>query len=183
VFYPLHIPTPSELKDHEASASKHGDINVAASLATSTKDKGFKFLTANDYVANYKSGKWTPTFVVNHVMQAIAKSESASPALRAFVAINFDEAIAEAERSTARYANKKSLGPLDGVPFAVKCEMDVKGFNTTLGTSFWGKYNGVASQDVVAVARMKAQGAIMTGILNMHEIGIGAIGHNAVYGL
>jgi amidase len=50
-----------------------------------------------------------------------------------------DTALAAAQASTERYKNGKPLGPLDGVPVAVKDEVLVKGYKRTLGSKLYFK--------------------------------------------
>ncbi|RIB02002.1 putative glutamyltRNA amidotransferase subunit A [Gigaspora rosea] len=83
---------------------------------------------------------------------------------------NKDDILAQAEASTSRYNNGQSLGPLDGVPVAVKDEIDVTGYETRVGTSFFNRGNP-ASNDACLVKKLRDQGAIIIGKTNMHEIG------------
>ena len=138
MFYPITIPSPNNRADHAAKALRY-DINIASNIDSITSES-FHYLTARDYVNNYKAGKWTPTQVATAVIESITRSESASPPLRAYVHLNTQQLLSAAAASTERYRSNTSLGPLDGVPFAVKAETDVEGFNTTLGTSFFGAY-------------------------------------------
>ena len=72
------------------------------------------------------------------------------------------------------------MSVFDGVPVAVKDEMDMTPFPTTAGTAFLGR--APAKQDATIVARMRAAGAMLIGKTNMHEIGIGVTGHNPHHG-
>ncbi len=58
-------------------------------------------------------------------------------------------------------------GPLDGVPVAVKEEMDVIGYPTTLGTAFLG--SEVAATDALAIARLRAAGNLISRLGVMRE--------------
>jgi len=68
------------------------------------------------------------------------------------------------------------------VPIAIKDEMDVRGYPTTIGTSFHGARTGPTTRDATVVARLRAAGAIIVGKANMHEIGIGVTGLNPHHG-
>jgi len=61
----------------------------------------------------------------------------------------------------------------------VKDELDVAGYRTSVGTRFLSR---VAAEDATVVARVRAQGALVLGKVNMHEVGIDTTGFNAHHG-
>jgi Asp-tRNA(Asn)/Glu-tRNA(Gln) amidotransferase A subunit family amidase len=69
---------------------------------------------------------------------------------------------------------------LDGVPVAVKDEVDMMPYPTTVGTKFLGRTPATA--DSTVVARLRAAGALLLGKTNMNEIGINPEGINAHHG-
>ncbi|GAB4499090.1 MAG: hypothetical protein OHK003_13680 [Anaerolineales bacterium] len=72
-------------------------------------------------------------------MDAIEASDRSDAPLRAFIAVNHDDVMRQAHESAERFKNGKPLSVFDGVPVAVKDEMDVTPYPTTVGTSFLGK--------------------------------------------
>ena len=58
----------------------------------------------------------------------------------------------------------------------------MKGYETTEGTSFIGRVNGVAAEDCDPVKRLRDAGAMIIGKTNMPEIGLGTTGFNAHFG-
>jgi Asp-tRNA(Asn)/Glu-tRNA(Gln) amidotransferase A subunit family amidase len=64
------------------------------------------------------------------------------------------------------------LGLLDGIPIAVKDEIDVKGYETNVGTKFIN-YGNPATSDATIIERLREKGAIILGKTSMHEIGFG----------
>lgn len=86
----------------------------------------------------------------------------------------------EARLSDERRRNGKSLGKLDGIPVAVKDNIDVAGMVSYAGTRH--DFGGPAARDAVAVARLRAAGAIVVGKLNMHEGALGATSDNPYWG-
>ncbi|UCH59582.1 MAG: amidase [Anaerolineales bacterium] len=141
---------------------------------------GFKFNTIQDYAHAYREGRTTPVQVAEAALAAIADSEQHNPALHVFIAMKADDVLEQAQAATQRIQQGTSLGILDGVPVAIKDELDMIPFPTTIGTRFLG-HSPVAA-DATVVARLRAAGALLLGKTNMHEIGIGVTGHNTHYG-
>jgi Asp-tRNA(Asn)/Glu-tRNA(Gln) amidotransferase A subunit family amidase len=144
------------------------------------KDKGFAFSTIEDYARAYRSGKVTPEETAHKVIESIEKCDKTEPALRAFIAYKREDIMKQAEQSSKRFAKGKPLGVLDGVPVAVKDEIDQIPYGTTVGTRFLGKTP--AGQDATVVKRLRDAGAVLIGKTNMHEIGIGVTGLNPHHG-
>ncbi|MBI5548836.1 MAG: amidase [Deltaproteobacteria bacterium] len=138
------------------------------------------FVPARDYAAAYREGRTTPLRVANAVLEAIDESEACTPALRAFVALDRDDLARQAALSTERHRQGAPLGPLDGVPVAIKDELDQVPYSTSGGTRFYGKRR--PSRDATTVARLRAAGALLVGKTNMHEIGIDPTGSNVHFG-
>jgi Asp-tRNA(Asn)/Glu-tRNA(Gln) amidotransferase A subunit family amidase len=150
------------------------------SFAFGKKPKDFPFLTADDYVKAYKEGTLTPLQAAEKVLAAIEASEKDAIPLRAFILFDCKEILKQAQASTKRYKEKKPLGPLDGVPAAIKDEIDMKPYATNVGTRFIG--TKPAAEDSTVASRLRAAGAILMGKTNMHEIGISPNGCNANFG-
>ncbi|MCA9540380.1 MAG: amidase [Myxococcales bacterium] len=136
--------------------------------------------TAADYVAAYAGGRTTPNDVAAQVFQAVQRLDAGPTPLRAIIAQNMTDLGAQAEASTARWKAGQPLGPLDGVPVAVKDELDQAGYPTTVGTQFMGQK--AARADATVVARLRAAGALLIGKANMQEIGLGVFGLNPHHG-
>ena len=73
------------------------------------------------------------------------------------------------------------LGPLAGVPFAVKNLFDIAGEVTLAGAKI-NRQNAPATQDATAIARLEQAGAILIGALNMDEYAYGFVTVNHHYG-
>lgn len=141
---------------------------------------GFPYAAVSDYAHAYTSGRLTPEDVARRVLDAIAASDAQDPPLRAFIATNREDALSQARESSKRFREGRTLGPLDGVPIAVKDEIDQTPYGTTFGTRFLG--GAAAGEDSTVVARLRAAGALLIGKTNMHEIGIGVTGLNVFHG-
>jgi Asp-tRNA(Asn)/Glu-tRNA(Gln) amidotransferase A subunit family amidase len=100
-------------------------------------------------------------------------------ALNCYLALCQESAQAEAERAAARARRNARLGPLDGIPIAIKDNIDVAGVPTSNG---FGGTHPAASADAEVVRRLRAQGAIILGKLNMQEGALGAVNDNPHHG-
>ena len=141
---------------------------------------GFRFETAEDFTEAYRTGRTTPLEVAERLLARSQELDRLNPPMRVFIAQEAEDLRAQAQASTERYRRGAPLGPLDGVPVAVKDEVDQAGYPTTAGTRFLGKEP--ASRDATAVARLRAAGALLVGKANMHEIGLGVSGINPHHG-
>ncbi|MCX6056069.1 MAG: amidase [Chloroflexi bacterium] len=147
---------------------------------TSSKSRKNPYQTIMDYARAYRSGESTPLVVAEKVLEAIQASEEGSKELRLFIAVYRDNVIEQAQASAERFAKKRPISLLDGVPLAVKDEVDMLPYPTTVGTRFLGKTP--AEQDATVSARLRAAGAMLVGKTNMHEIGINPNGFNDTFG-
>ncbi|MDX2225014.1 MAG: amidase [Rhodospirillaceae bacterium] len=100
--------------------------------------------------------------------------------LNSFIAVTAEMARAAAAESDARRARGQARGPLDGVPIALKDNIDLAGVATTAGIDARRKH--VADSDAPVTARLKAAGAVILGKLNMHEGAHGATTANEAFG-
>lgn len=141
---------------------------------------GFQFETIHDFTTAYLDRETSPLDVAERIVAAIGQSDQPSPALRAFIAHDAGDLLAQAQSSKERYRLGRPRGPLDGVPIAVKDELDAFPYPTTVGTRFLGK--GPAEKDAEVVARLRREGALIIGKTNMTEIGAGVTGINPHHG-
>jgi Asp-tRNA(Asn)/Glu-tRNA(Gln) amidotransferase A subunit family amidase len=165
----------------EAEAARRGPDAAAPIEPAPGRGRSFPFPTARDYTEAYRAGTATPEQVAQRALEAIAASDAHSLPLRAFIACDRADVLAQARASAERWRSGRPIGPLDGVPVAVKDEVDQVPYPTTAGTSFLGR--APAAADSTAVARLRAAGALLLGKTNMHEIGINPTGLNVHYGI
>lgn len=95
---------------------------------------------------------------------------------------NFDPDLIrlEAKEIDDRIANGEELGPLAGVPVPVKDFMFVKGYPRTGGTLALPA--STVHEDAPVVAKIRAAGALIAGMTNLHELAYGATGINPHFG-
>lgn len=136
--------------------------------------------TISDFAESYERGLCTPVDVAERVIDATARSEALQPAMRAFIAQRADDVMQQARESHERLRSGQARSVLEGVPIAVKDELDQAPYPTTVGSRVHGRVAAVA--DATVVARLRAAGALLIGKTNMHEIGIGVTGLNPHHG-
>ena len=110
----------------------------------------------------------------------LARIEARDASLRAFLRVMREEALAAARAADARRRAGTARGPLDGVPVAVKDNIDVAGVPTSGGIGHYR--DSVAREDAFVVRRLREAGAVILGKLNLHEAALGATGDNPWFG-
>ena len=108
---------------------------------------------------------------------ALARIRKHDPLLNSFTDVTAERARARAREVDAAIAAGKSVGPLAGVPFAVKNLFDVKGLSTRAGSKI-NRDLAPASRDATLIERMEASGAVLVGALNMGEYAYDFTGEN-----
>jgi aspartyl-tRNA(Asn)/glutamyl-tRNA(Gln) amidotransferase subunit A len=103
-----------------------------------------------------------------------------NPRINAYCTLDLDRARKAAEEATETLDRNNSLGPLHGVPVAVKDDLAVQGLRYTCGSNLLAKY--IAEYDDLTVARLKRAGAIILGKTNMPEFGHKGTTDNLLFG-
>jgi len=105
------------------------------------------------------------------VEECLARIDERNGEIRALVHVAHTEALDDARLAEAAMRSGKRVGPLHGIPIAVKDVIDVKGWPTTGGSRL---FNVVpAERDAACVANLRAAGAIIIGKANLHELTAG----------
>jgi Asp-tRNA(Asn)/Glu-tRNA(Gln) amidotransferase A subunit family amidase len=177
MLHPPGLPRATPGADGDAPPPDLGPLDELVAQAAAP---GFRFETAADFARAYREGRTSPLQVAERVLDRTQQSEEHDPAMRLFIAQRRDDVLAQAHEATDRWQRGKPLSPLDGVPVAVKDEVDQQGYPTTVGTCFLGKV--AAAEDSGAVAPLRRAGAVLIGKANMHEIGLGVTGLNPHHG-
>jgi AtzE family amidohydrolase len=108
---------------------------------------------------------------------ALARIERYDGILNSFTDVTAERARARAREVDAAIAAGKNVGPLAGVPFAVKNLFDVKGISTRAGSKI-NRDLPKAARDATLIERMEAAGAVLVGALNMGEYAYDFTGEN-----
>src|SRR6266850_2317977 len=111
----------------------------------------------------------------------LARIDAVNPALNAVVRVLADEARAAAVKADQRQAAGETIGPLHGVPFTVKENIDMAGLPTTWGVPALAK--AVAPADAPVVERMRAAGAIPIARTNLPDMALRVHTDSSLHGL
>ena len=109
---------------------------------------------------------------------ALARIKQHDGVLNAFTDVTADRARAKARAIDAALAAGQDVGPLAGVPFAVKNLFDIAGLPTRAGSKI-NRERQPAARDAALVRRLEAAGAVLVGGLNMGEYAYDFTGENA----
>lgn len=131
-----------------------------------TTDIGFADVTTLG--KGYRDGSLTPSEVVEQALERLAELE---PTLNAFATPMSEMARADAGRATADLSSGRDLGPLHGIPVAIKDLIKVAGVPTGYGSRVQPAQ--IASRDAALVARLRSAGAILLGKTNLLEYAYG----------
>lgn len=131
--------------------------------------------TISDWIAAYQESSNTPQQLLANLLQEFTTKDNAWIYL------------ASSEQLTAQLANlaklvaehgKENL-PLYGVPFAVKDNIDIKGWPTTAACP---AISYMAKETATVVAKLQAAGAIVLGKTNLDQFATGLVGTRSPYG-
>ena len=119
--------------------------------------------------------RWSAREVVE---ASISRVDTVDRNLHAFCTLD-DTAIEQADEIDRRLADGLPVGPLAGVPVAVKDLISTQGLRTTFGSRLYADF--VPEHDDIVVARLRAAGAVVVGKTNTSEFGYGGVGHNHLF--
>ncbi|KAH1255316.1 Fatty acid amide hydrolase [Glycine max] len=177
-----------EVKCLDSSLSPPEKVQLALDCLPKSSEKtldgtnsSFCRWTIMDYAKAYRSGDITPSLVAERFIAAIDESTKPPLQMGFFIHYSADDILKQATESTLRYQRGEPISLLDGVPVAIKDEIDCLPYPTTGGTT-WLHKERPCSDDACCVKRLRLCGAILVGKTNMHELGSGTSGINPHYG-
>jgi aspartyl-tRNA(Asn)/glutamyl-tRNA(Gln) amidotransferase subunit A len=130
--------------------------------------------TLRDYIA---ARKVSPVELMKAVLE---RAEKLQPILNCFITLVPEEAMKAAREAEAAVMQRKPLGLLHGIPYAVKDLVNTAGVRTTFGSRLFEQ--NVPKEDAVAMARMKQAGAILFGKTTTPEFGHKALTDAPLFG-
>ncbi len=111
----------------------------------------------------------------------LGRIEAINPRVNAIVSLRpARELLAEAEAADRRLAAGEAVGALHGVPQAIKDLVDVAGMRGTRGSPLYKDH--IARTDSPYVAKIRGAGAIIVGMTNVPEFGLGSHTFNPIFG-
>ena len=129
-------------------------------------------------VRRLDGGEITATEIVESCLSEI---EDRDAHLRCFLEVDRAGALAQARDSDRRRRSGQPLGPLDGIPVAVKANLAVEGFAWSGGIGARAEIR--AAQDAAAVAALRASGTVIVGTTNLAEAALSAVTANPWFGV
>jgi len=132
---------------------------------------------ACDLAAALRAGDISAVELLEAFLAVIAER---NPALNAIVSLAPEQALEAARHADRERAAGRLLGPLHGLPIAIKDLEETRGVRTTWGSPLHAEH--VPENDAPFVARVRAAGAIIVGKTNVPEFGAGSHTFNPVFG-
>ena len=124
-----------------------------------------------------RSGETTARALLEEALETASRTEAQ---LHAYLTIDAEGAREAAERADADFADGIDLGPLHGIPVALKDNMCTLGVETTAGSQILAGY--VPPYDATVVGRLRSGGAVIVGKTNLDEFAMGSSTENSAYG-
>tara|TARA_B100000315_G_scaffold124183_1_gene114158 strand:+ start:86 stop:1510 length:1425 start_codon:yes stop_codon:yes gene_type:complete len=125
-------------------------------------------LSAAETASAIRSKRVSPVEAVQAYLERIDRLDSR---LASYITVCREEALEAARRAERAQMRGDALGPLFGVPIAVKDQFWTKGILTTNGSLVYRDF--VPDEDGTVIARIKQAGAILLGKLNLSELAMG----------
>ena len=134
-------------------------------------------ITITQAAAALRAGELTSAALVRHALEAVRLHDGT---LNAMLRVSAS-ALEEAERCDAEAAQGSFRGPLHGIPLVIKDNIDVRGLPTTVASPLF-THAAPAKADAVAVARLRAAGAVIFGKTNLDELAAHVSGRTSCFG-
>jgi aspartyl-tRNA(Asn)/glutamyl-tRNA(Gln) amidotransferase subunit A len=139
--------------------------------------EAFAFAPVHELAERIRTGALTPSALLDLYLARIHRHDRK---LHAFVALYEKDARIAAELADRAIQAGQRLGPLHGIPIALKDLLDIEGRVTTGGSLFWRER--VSPVTATVVRRLTAAGMIPLGKTHMVEFAFGSWGTNATMG-
>jgi Asp-tRNA(Asn)/Glu-tRNA(Gln) amidotransferase A subunit family amidase len=138
---------------------------------------GLADLTAHELADRFAAGEAT---AVAATEAALGRIRATDDLLHAFLTVTGEQALHDAAEVDAARERGERLGPLAGVPLALKDVLVTKGVRTTAGSRILEEF--VPPYDATVVARLRRAGVVILGKTNMDEFAMGSSTENSGFG-
>ena len=119
-----------------------------------------------------------PSELYSKIFENAAVSEAS---LHAHLTLFEEENIKKAKKSDNRFEKGTSEGLLDGIPLAIKDNINIKGYTTTCSSKMLSNYT--SPYDATVIKKLKESEALFTGKTNLDEFAMGSSTENSAFGL
>lgn len=114
------------------------------------------------------SKKVSPVELTDAALKRIA---SVDPKLHAFITVLGDDARRQAKLAEARHMKGEAIGPFDGIPFALKDNVETKGIRSTSHSKLL--IDNIPKEDAHVAAKLLDAGGILIGKTSTFEFALG----------
>ncbi len=141
-------------------------------------DLTLAYQTATETARAIRDRALSPVEVVEN---SLARIDEVNPKLNAFCFVYADEALARARAAEDAVMKGADLGPLHGVPVAIKDLTPTRGKRTTMGSRVYEHW--VPERDAVVVEKLLAAGAILIGKTTTPEFAYSSFTESPLWGV
>jgi aspartyl-tRNA(Asn)/glutamyl-tRNA(Gln) amidotransferase subunit A len=138
-----------------------------------TDARAVEFTTIAELAARIRARALSPVALAEATLE---RMRALDQRLHAFVAVTAERALAEARAAETLLRGGHDLGPLHGIPYAVKDLYDVTGLPTGAGTRLLA--SNMAAGDAASVRRLAAAGMVLVGKTHTVQFAFGGVGIN-----
>ena len=134
-------------------------------------------LTIHELRDLYRKKEISPLAVTRACLDRIEEVDSL---VNAYLTVNAEPALEEARHSEERFSRGEQKGELDGIPLALKDIFLTRGIRTTCASKILERF--IPPFDATPVAKLRDQGVVILGKLNMDEFAMGSSNEHSAFG-
>ena len=110
----------------------------------------------------------------------LKKIKKENQKFNSFLTLTEKLALEQARKVDKKIASREKIGPIEGIPIAVKDNILIDGYKTTAGSKILENYSAV--YDATVIKKLKKAGAILLGKTNLDEFAMGSSTENSAFG-